>query len=62
MKTGVGLVPRRLRCLKHTDPLLIAGACASESIEDVVCEKIEVEQLRSLLPRMLAVLSEKNVR
>ena len=38
---------------------LIAGACASESIEDEVCEKIEVEQLRSLLPRMHAVLSEK---
>lgn len=38
---------------------LIAGAYACESIEDEVCTKIEVEQLRSFLPRMLAVLSEK---
>ena len=38
---------------------LIAGACASESIEDEVCMKIEVEQLRAFLPQMLDVLSKK---
>ena len=35
---------------------LLAGACASESIEDEVCMKIEVEQLRSFLPQLLSVL------
>lgn len=38
---------------------LITGACASESIEDEVCMKIEVEQLRSFLPQLLSVLREK---
>ena len=38
---------------------LIAGACASENIEDEVCMKIEVEQLRSFLPQLLSVLAEK---
>ena len=38
---------------------LTAEACASESLEDEVCEKIEVEELRSFLPQMLSRLSEK---
>ncbi|RKU20641.1 hypothetical protein C6503_05770 [Candidatus Poribacteria bacterium] len=38
---------------------LIAGACASESIEDEVGRKIEVEQLRSLYPQMLDALLKK---
>ena len=38
---------------------LLAGACASESIEDEVCMKIEVEQLRSFLPQLLSKLGEK---
>ena len=47
-----------------TDPnplvaVLTAEACASESLEDEVCEKIEVEKLRSFLPQMLSRLSEK---
>ena len=39
--------------------VLTAEACASKSLEDEVCEKIEVEELRSVLPQLLDRLSEK---
>ena len=42
--------------------VLTAEACASESLEDEVCEKIEVEELRSFLPQMLKRLSKKERR
>ena len=42
--------------------VLTAEACASKSLEDEVCEKIEVEELRSFLPQMLKRLSEKERR
>ena len=42
--------------------MLTAEACASESLEDEVCEKIEVEELRSFLPQMLKRLSKKERR
>ena len=42
--------------------VLTAEACASESLEDEVCEKIEVEELRSFLPQMLKRLSQKERR
>lgn len=38
---------------------LTAGACASESLEDEVCEKIEIEDFRSVLPHLLTGLSKK---
>ncbi len=38
---------------------LTAEACASESLEDEVCEKIEIEAFRSVLPQLLTRLSEK---
>jgi RNA polymerase sigma factor (sigma-70 family) len=38
---------------------LTAEACASKSLEDEVCEKIEVEALRSFLPQVLDRLSKK---
>ena len=46
-------------CLNLLVESLIAEACTCESIEDEVCLKIEVEQLRSFLPQMLAALSKK---
>ena len=49
----------------HANPLiasLTTEACASESLEDEVCEKIEVEQLRSFLPQMLDTLLKKERR
>ncbi len=49
----------------HPNPLLTvltAEACTSESLEDEVCEKIEVEELRSLLPQLLDRLSKKERR
>ena len=42
--------------------VLTAEACASKSLEDEVCEKIEVEELRSFLPQMLSRLSKKERR
>lgn len=42
--------------------VLTAEACASKSLEDEVCESIEVEELRSFLPQMLSRLSEKEQR
>ncbi len=42
--------------------VLTAEACASKSLEDEVCEKIEVEELRSLLPQLLDRLSKKERR
>ncbi len=42
--------------------VLTAEACASKSLEDEVCENIEVEELRSFLPQMLSRLSEKERR
>ncbi len=42
--------------------VLTAEACASASLEDEVCESIEVEELRSFLPQMLDRLSEKERR
>ena len=38
---------------------LTAEACASESLEDEVCEKIEVEDFRAALPQLLARLAKK---
>ena len=38
---------------------LTAEACACESLEDEVCEKIEIEDFRSVLPQLLAGLSKK---
>ena len=38
---------------------LTAEACACESLEDEVCEKIEIEAFRSVLPQLLPKLSEK---
>ena len=38
---------------------LTAEACASESLEDEVCEKIEIEDFRSVLPHLLTGLSKK---
>ena len=42
--------------------VLTAEACAAKSLEDGVCEKIEVEELRSFLPQMLSRLSKKERR
>ncbi len=38
---------------------LTAEACASESLEDEVCQKVEIEQFRSVLPQLLKRLSKK---
>ena len=38
---------------------LTAEACASESLEDQVCEKIEIQDFRAVLPQLLERLSEK---
>ena len=38
---------------------LTAEAYASESLEDQVCEKIDIEAFRSVLPQLLTRLSEK---
>ena len=38
---------------------LTAEACASESLEDEVCEKIEIEDFRSVLSHLLTGLSKK---
>ena len=38
---------------------LTMEACASERLEDAVCQKMEIEQFRSCLPRLLAGLSKK---
>ena len=38
---------------------LTAEACTSESLEDQVCEKIDIEAFRSVLPQLLTRLSEK---
>lgn len=38
---------------------LTAEACTSESLEDQVCQKIEIEAFRTVLPQLLERLSEK---
>ena len=38
---------------------LTAEACTSESLEDQVCQKIEIEAFRTVLPQLLTRLSEK---
>ena len=38
---------------------LTAEACACESLEDHVCEKIDIEAFRSVLPQLLPKLSKK---
>ena len=38
---------------------LTAEACACESLEDHVCEKIEIQDFRAVLPQLLERLSEK---
>ena len=38
---------------------LTAETCASESLEDQVCQKIEIEAFRTVLPQLLERLSEK---
>ena len=38
---------------------LTAEACASESLEDDVCQKMEMENFRASLPQLLAGLSKK---
>lgn len=39
--------------------VLTAEACASESLEDEVCEKMEIEDFRAALPQLLAKLGKK---
>ena len=46
----------------HANPLiasLTAEACASESLEDEVCQKMEIEDFRAALPQLLAGLRKK---
>jgi RNA polymerase sigma factor (sigma-70 family) len=46
----------------HANPLvasLTAEACASESLEDEMCQKMEMEDFRSALPQLLAGLGKK---
>lgn len=46
----------------HPNPLvavLTAEACASESLEDEVCQKMEIEDFRAALPQLLARLGKK---
>lgn len=38
---------------------LTAEACASESLEDEVCQKMEIEDFRAALPQLLARLGKK---
>ena len=38
---------------------LTAEACASESLEDEMCQKMEIEDFRAALPQLLAGLSKK---
>ena len=46
----------------HPNPLvavLTAEACASESLEDEVCQKMEIEDFQAALPQLLARLEKK---
>ena len=52
----------RFEAESHANPLvasLTAEACACESLEDEVSQKIEIEAFRSVLPQLLSRLSEK---
>lgn len=53
------VMPEAPKALNPLTAALYRDACTRESLEDEVCEKIQIDQLREHLPAMLAQLTEQ---